>query len=111
VRLLNEAEKDAIREVKPAISFGAGWRVLEEVAKVAEVAVVKGGGRECVKIRPPDKSKVEEVADMLKAVGIKAWAERREVNAKMGSMEKIRRATPTFSIHFICLSSYLHFCP
>jgi len=44
--------------------------VLEEVAKVAEVAVVKGGGRECVKIRPPDKSKVEEVNTMLKAVGI-----------------------------------------
>jgi len=36
---------------------------------VAVVAVVKEGGRECVKIRLPDESKVEEVATMLKAVG------------------------------------------
>jgi len=100
VRFLNDAEKDAVREVRPAISLDVIMRVMEEVAKVAEVAVVKEGGRECVKIRPPDKSRVEEIAAMLKAVGIKAWAQRREVKiCEKRSIEKIRKVAPTFSTH------------
>jgi len=92
VRFLNDAEKDAVREVRPAISLDAIRRVLEEIAKAAEVAVVKEGGRECVKIRPPDKSKVEEIATMLRAVGIKARALRREVKiCEKRSIEKIQR--------------------
>jgi len=70
VRFLTDAEKDAVREVRPAISLDVIRRVLEEMAKMAEVAVVKEGGRECVKIRPPDRSKVEEIAAMLRAVRI-----------------------------------------
>ena len=106
VRLLNDAEKDAVREVKPAISLDAIRRVLEEVAKMAEVAVVKEGWRECVKIRPPDKTKVEEIAAMPRAMGIKARALRQEVKiCEKKSIEKIRRATPHFFTHFICLSS------
>jgi len=109
VRLLNDAERDAMREVKPAISLDAVRRVLEEVAKVAEVVVVKEGGRECVKIRPPDKSKVEEVAAMLKAVGIKAWSQGREVSAKKGPWKRSGGLAPAFFTSFICLSLYLYY--
>jgi len=106
VRFLNDMEKGAMREVRPAISYDAIKRVLEEVAKVAEIAVVKEGGRDCVKIKPPDKTKVEEIAAMLKAVGIKAWAQRREVKiCEKRSIEKIRRVAPHFFTRFICLSS------
>jgi len=106
VRFLNDAEKDSVREVKPAISLDAIRRVLEEVAKVAEVAVVKEGGRECVKIKPPDNTKVEEIAAALRAVGIKTWTLRQEVKiCEKKSVEKIRRATPHFFHPFYI---YLH---
>jgi len=68
-------------------------RVLEEVAKVAEVAVVKEGGRDCVKIRSPDKSKVEKTVAILKAVGIKGGdTETRSKDTRKRAIEKIRRS-------------------
>jgi len=113
VKLLNDAEKDAVREVRPAISLDVIRHMLEEVAKAAEVAVVKEGGRECIKIRPPDKSKAEEIATMLRAVGIKARALRQEVKiCERRSIEKIRKVSPHFfppiytPLHRAILPSY-----
>ena len=55
--------------------------------------------------RPPDKSKAEEIATMLRAVGIKARALRQEVKiCERRSIEKIRKVSP----HFFHPFTYLY---
>jgi len=73
VRLLNELEKDSIREVKPATSPDPEtlMRVLEEVARIAKIALGLYRGREYVRIIPYDKAKLWEIAAALKAAGIR----------------------------------------
>jgi len=73
VRLLNELEKDIIREVKPVTSpdLEVLRRVLEEVVKMARIAVGLRQGREYVRIVPYDKSKLEEIAVALKSAGVR----------------------------------------
>jgi len=74
VRLLNELEKDVIREVRPATSpdLDALKRVLEEITKIARVDVVSCRNHKCVKIVSYN-SKPEEIVKMLKATGIRAY--------------------------------------
>jgi len=73
VRLLNEMEKESIREVRPAPSFDleAVRRVLEEVLKMARITFGRTGKYRCIRITPYDKSKLWEIATMLKTAGIR----------------------------------------
>jgi len=114
MRLLNDVEKDAIREVRPALptpDLDAVRRVLEEVAKMARIVVATDRGRLYIRIIPYDKSKVEEIAAKLRAVGIRATIlrKKREVRIhEQKSIEIIRRIAPHFFHQFIFLQS--HYC-
>jgi len=72
VRLLNELEKDDIKEVRPMLlpDPEVVKMILEEVAKMAKI-VELSNGRKRIKIIPYDKSKLEEIAAMLKNAGIR----------------------------------------
>jgi len=103
VRFLSEAEKDAVREVKPATSTPdldtVRW-VLEEIAKLARIVVATDRGRFYIRIIPHDRSKVEEIAAKLRAVGIRATVLRRKKEVRIyerKSVEVIREIAPTFS--------------
>jgi len=78
VRLLNELEKDTVREVKPVASpdLEILRRVLEEVAKMARIVVRPRREREYIMITPYDKSKLWEIVAMLKAAGIRVSIDR-----------------------------------
>jgi len=96
VRLLNEVEKESIKEVRavPSFDLEATRKVLEEVAKLARVAFRKSRKYECVMIIPYDKSKLWEIVAMLKAAGIRASVERskrRIYVCEQKSVEAIRR--------------------
>jgi len=112
VRLLNDVEKDAVREVKPvtpAPDLDAVRRVLEEVAKVARIVVATDRGRLYIRIIPHDKSKVEEIAAKLRAVGISATIlrKKREVRIhEQRSVEIIRKIAPHFFHPFTFLQSH-----
>jgi len=105
VRLLNDVEKDAIREVRPALptpDLDAVKRVLEEVAKMTRIVVATDRGRLYIRIIPHDKSKAEEIAAKLRAVGIRATVlhKKREVRLhERKSVEIIRRIAPHFFAH------------
>jgi len=73
VRLLNEMEKESVREVRPVPSFDleSVRRVLEEVVKLARITFGRIGKYKCIRIIPYDKSKLWEIAAMLKAAGIR----------------------------------------
>jgi len=114
VRLLNELEKDAIREVKPATSpdLEVLRMVLEEVVKMARIVIGLRKGREYVRIVPYDESKLEEIAVALKSAGVRV-----SINCEKGqiyiderrSVEAIRRIMthllPTISL----FKTLLHF--
>ena len=112
VRFLTDMEKDAIREVKPATSIAdveAIRHVLEEITKMARIVVAKKRGQLYIRIIPHDKSKVEEIAAMLRAVGIRAsiLRKKREVRIhERRSVEIIRKVAPAF---FALLQRLLHF--
>ncbi|ABO08639.1 hypothetical protein [Pyrobaculum calidifontis] len=81
VKFLNDMEKDAIREVKPVLpmpDLEEVRKVFEKIANVARISVGLYRGREYVYITLYDKSKVEEVAAMLKTVGIRFSLVRQE---------------------------------
>jgi len=105
VRFLNDVEKDAVREIKPvtpAPDLDAVRRVLEEIAKMARIVVATDRGRLYIRLIPYDKSKVEEIATKLRAVGIRATIlrKKREVRIhEQNSVEIIRRIAPTFFTH------------
>jgi|GEM_PF-4648467 len=107
-------EKDAVREVKavtPASDPNAVRRVLEEVAKMARIVVATDRGRLYIRIIPHDKSKAEEIAAKLRAVGIRATIlrKKREVRIhEQKSIEIIRRIAPHFFHPFTFLQS--HYC-
>jgi len=109
VRFLNDAEKDAIREVKPAVSavdVETIRRVLEEIAKIARIVAATDRGRVYIRLIPYDKSKVEEIATKLRAVGIRAVVlnKKREVRIhEQRSVEIIRRIAPHFFPHIYVL--------
>jgi len=98
VRLLNDMEKDAIREVKPALltlDLYAIRQVLEEVVKMARISIKRSRGREYIYIALYDKSRLEEIATMLKAVGIRLFAVRQKgviYIREQRSVEAIRKA-------------------
>ena len=102
VRFLNDMEKDAVREVKavtPASDPNAVRRVLEEVAKMARIVAATDRGRLYIRIIPHDKSKVEEIAAKLRAVGIRATIlhKKKEVRIhEQKSIEIVRRIAPHF---------------
>ena len=102
VRFLNDMEKDAVREVRPALptpDLDAVRRVLEEVAKMARIVAATDRGRLYIRIIPHDKSKVEEIAAKLRAVGIRATIlhKKKEVRIhEQKSVEIIRRIAPHF---------------
>jgi len=80
VRLLNDFEKDAIREVKPAPSMpdlDVIKRLFEEIAKVAKIYVGQCRNHKCVYIVLRDKSKLEEIIVMLKSARIRFSVNRR----------------------------------
>jgi len=112
VRLLNDVEKDAVREVKPvtpAPDPDAVRRVLEEVAKMARIVVATDRGRLYIRIIPHDKSKVEEIAAKLRAMGIRAVVLRKKKEVRIHeqkSVEIIRRIAPHFFYPFTFLQSH-----
>jgi len=122
VRFLNDAEKDAVREVKPvtpAPDLDAVRRVLEEIARMARIVVATSRGRLYIRIIPYDKSKLEEIATKLRAVGIRATILRKmkEINIhEQKSIETIRKVAPHFFHPFTFLQQYhckikvLHLC-
>jgi len=71
VQLLTDMEKDGIREVRQvrSVDLEAAKRVLEEVVKVADIIFGKSKGREYARVVPHDRSKVWEIAKMLKTAG------------------------------------------
>lgn len=112
VRLLNDAEKDAIKEVKPVMSTAdveTIKRVLEEMAKMARIVMAKDRGRVYIRVIPYDKSKVEEIVAKLRAVGIRVTVlhKKREVRIhERRSVETIREIAPAL---FALLHRSLHF--
>jgi len=78
VRLLNEMEKEVVREVRPAPSFDleALKKVLEEVAKMAKITAIRIGKYDRVVITPYIKSKAWKIMALLKAAGIRASVDR-----------------------------------
>jgi len=112
VRLLNDAEKDAIKEVKPVMSTAdveTIKRVLEEMAKMARIVMAKDRGRVYIRVIPYDKSKVEEIVAKLSAVGIRVTVlhKKREVRIhERRSVETIREIAPAL---FALLHRSLHF--
>jgi len=95
VRLLNELEKDAIREVKSATSpdLEVLRRVLEEVVKMAKIVIGLRQGREYVRIVPYDESKLEEIAVALKSAGVRV-----SINHEIGQIYIYERR----SVEAIC---------
>jgi len=79
VRLLNDLEKDAIREVRPLLlpDPEVVRRILEEVAKMARITE-SANGRRRVRIVPYDRSRLEEIATLLKSVGMRFSVDRRK---------------------------------
>jgi len=102
VRLLNDMEKDIIREVKTVSvpDIEAVKAVLEEVAKMARIILAVERRREYIRIIPYDKSKLEEIAAMLKAKGIRVSVvrgRRKEVRIyERRTVEVIRNVVPHF---------------
>jgi len=100
VKFLNDMEKDVIREVKPVLpmpDLEEVRKVFEKIANVARISVGLYRGREYVYITLYDKSKVEEVAAMLKTVGIRFSLVRQEgllLIRERRSVEIICRAIP-----------------
>jgi len=116
VNFLSDVEKDALKEVKPAMSTSDVEnirRVLEEIAKMARIVVAKDRGRVYIRVVPYDKSKVEEIATKLRAVGIRATVlhKKREVRIyEYKSIETIRRVAPHF-FHPLYISLHRAFPP
>jgi len=109
VRLLNEMEKEAIREVRPVPSFDleALRKVLEEVAKIAKITAIRTGKHERIMIIPYIKSKVWKIAAMLKTAGIRASVDRsrgRIIISERVSVEAIRRVMSHFFLSSLLLS-------
>jgi len=100
VRLLNDAEKDAIREIRPVLpapDLDAVRRVLEEVAEVARISIGQSRGREYVYIALYNKSTLEKVIVMLKTVGIRFTVIHQKgviYIREQRSVEAIRRTFP-----------------
>jgi len=114
VKFLNDAEKDAMREVRPALpapDLDAVRRVLEEVAKMARIVVATSRGRLYIRIIPYDKSKLEEIAAKLRAVGIRATILRKKKEVRIHeqkSIETIRRVAPHFFHPFTFLQQHYY---
>jgi len=102
VRFLTDAEKDAVREVKPAVSavdVEAIRRVLEEIAKMARIVAATDRGRLYIRIVPYEESRLEEIATKLRVVGIRATVltKKKEVRIyERKSIEAIRKVAPHF---------------
>jgi len=108
VRLLNEMEKETIREVRSAPSFDLETlrKVLGEVAKIAKITAIRTGKHERIMIIPYIKSKVWKIAAMLKTARIRASVDRskgRIIISERVSVEAIRRVMS----HFFHPSSFL----
>jgi len=74
VRLLNDMEKDKIKEmrpVSPAPNLDAVRRAIEEIARFAKISVGRSQGREYVNIALHDKSRLKDVITILKATGVR----------------------------------------
>jgi len=105
VRLLSELDRDAIREVRPAPSLDpeAVRRVLEEVAKMARLTLARNGKYVHVRVIPYDKSKLQEIATMLKAVGMRFSIDQtkgRIMIYERSTVEMIRKIMPHFFTQF-----------
>jgi len=99
VRLLNEAEKDRIREVKPALTpdLEALKKVLEEIAKMAKITVESVGGRTYIKIKRYNASEIRKMATMLRGVGLRISASPKSGEIRIyhqKSIEIIRKVLP-----------------
>jgi len=114
VRLLNDLEKDAIKEVKAVLlpDLEVAKRVLEMVAKMARITVILFRGRTFIMITPYDKSKAEEIAAMLKAAGIRFSISRQRKRISIyeqKSVEIIRKIMPhLFSSSYIPAPFFSH---
>jgi len=74
VKFLNDLEKDLLRKAKPILpppSPEVVVRVLEEVAKIARIAVGLFKGRRYIRIILYDKSRISEVLKMLESAEIR----------------------------------------
>jgi len=73
VRMLNDLEKDLMKEVRAVPSFDLAilTSALKEVAKIAMITVGRFRGREYIRITPYDKSMLERVATLLKTARLR----------------------------------------
>jgi len=107
VHLLNELEKNVVKEVKavklPDLEIARG--VLEKLSKMTKIIVKLHRGRICIIIIPHDKSKLEEIASMLEACGIRFSINRRDKRIEIyaqKSVEVFRKIMP----HLFRVSSF-----
>jgi len=100
VRLLNDMEKDKIKEVRPVLpapNLDAVRRTIEEIAKFARISVGRSQGREYVSIALYDKSRLKDVITILKATGVRFTVHRRRgviYIHERRSVESFRRIIP-----------------
>jgi len=115
VQLLNEFERELARWVKPAMPSDEEVlrSALEEVAKMAKIVVRLHRGREYIRIIPYDKFKLEEIAAILKASGIKFSVNREKrwiyIHSRR-SVEAIRKVMPHIFPAIYCYDFEFSFC-
>ena len=116
VYLLNEWEKEYIKEVLPwLLKLKLVKRILSEVSKMARIYAGLSQGHEYVRIVPHNKSALEKITSMLKVAGIKFSVERKNGRIKISekrSIEIIRAAMPqlfsTTSPHNDSVSGFVY---
>jgi len=106
VKFFNELEKDAVREVKPASSpdLETLKKIMEEVAKKANIVVAVHCGREYTRIISPDKTTAVEILAMLKAAKIRATKPQKLKEIRIherNTVEAIRKIMPQLFSHTV----------
>jgi len=73
VRLLNDVEKAMFKDLPqvPAIDLELLERALKEIAKMAKIELRENKGRIYVRIIPYDKSYLGQIAELLRAAGVR----------------------------------------
>jgi len=122
VQLLNELEKEVVREVKPVPSphLEILRAVLEKIMRITKIKLRTRDGQKYIKIILRKESDVDEVATLLRASGIRFSVskkgkaimiyERRSVEAFQKAMSffnsvaRIEPPEPLFPLHFFCQS-------
>jgi len=102
VQLLNELEKEVVREVKPVSSphLEILRAVLEKIMRVAKIKLRTRDGQKYIKIILRKESDVDEVATLLRASGIRFSVSKKEkaiMIYERRSVETFQKAMSLFS--------------